>query len=135
MTGWSVLPGRANNGLAELPELPPLPSESTNEGPEQPDPVVYIQLTKHLSLVRLAASLGLEPNVLAELNGQNMLDEQPKGSWWAVPAQQQARLLKLTTVDPASIRIAHHPLQTVVGKTCEFSTRRIPGCIPAAPWD
>ena len=104
MTGWSVLPGRANSGLAKLPELPPLPELASDEGPELPDPVVYIQLTKQLSLVRLAASLGLEPNMLAELNGQNMLDEQPKGSWWAVPAQQQARLLKLTTVDPASIR-------------------------------
>ena len=87
MTGWSVLPGKANNGLVDLPALPPLPELVSVVDSDPQEPVVYVQLTKQLPLVRLAVSLGLESNALAELNGQNMIAEQPKGSWWAVPAK------------------------------------------------
>ena len=104
MTGWSGLPGRANNGLADVPALPPLPGLVSEVSSEPSEPLLYIQLAEALPLVRLAASLGLEQNLLAELNGQSMIDEQPKGSWWAVPAEHRPRLLKLTTVNPSSIR-------------------------------
>ena len=83
LSAWSGLPGHADNNVFNLAELPPLPVEISKRPTTQSltelssptddasalDRSLWFQLTRSLSLTRLAKSLDLDPLQLAELNG------------------------------------------------------------------
>ena len=95
---WSGLPGHADNNvfnLADLPQLPvetslfsthqplgerPLPSDDTNASNS-----LWFQLTRSISLSRLAEALDLSPEQLAELNGRETTHLFTSKSWAVVP--------------------------------------------------
>lgn len=101
---WTVLPGQANSGRQSLPELPELPSLSTASRQITTQDLIYVRTRKPLSIIRLAASLGLDHALLARLNGRTPMADLAEGAWCAVPAKHRSRLLKLTTIDPGSER-------------------------------
>ena len=101
---WSALPGLATDGREAIPELPPVPvaSTATRHAPSQE--LIYVRLRSPLSMLRLGASLGIDPDLLARLNGTSSKTELPKGRWCSVPAQYRSRLLMLNTIDAGSVR-------------------------------
>ena len=101
---WTALPGQANSGRQSLPELPELPSLSTASRQITTQDLIYVRTRKPLSIIRLAASLGLDHALLARLNGRTPMADLAEGAWCAVPAKHRSRLLKLTTIDPGSER-------------------------------
>ena len=101
---WTALPGQANSGWQSLPELPELPSLSTASRQITTQDLIYVRTRKPLSIIRLAASLGLDHALLARLNGRTPMADLAEGAWCAVPAKHRSRLLKLTTIDPGSER-------------------------------
>ena len=101
---WTALPGQANIGWQSLPELPELPSLSTASRQITTQDLIYVRTRKPLSIIRLAASLGLDHALLARLNGRTPMADLAEGAWCAVPAKHRSRLLKLTTIDPGSER-------------------------------
>ena len=101
---WTALPGQANSGWQSLPELPELPSLSTASRQITTQDLIYVRTRKPLSILRLAASLGLDHALLARLNGRTPMADLAEGAWCAVPAKHRSRLLKLTTIDPGSER-------------------------------
>lgn len=101
---WTALPGQANSGWQSLPELPELPSLTTASRQITTQDLIYVRTRKPLSIIRLAASLGLDHALLARLNGRTPMADLAEGAWCAVPAKHRSRLLKLTTIDPGSER-------------------------------
>ena len=105
---WSALPGLANSGRVALPELPPLPLASASRVAPSEE-LIHIKLSQPLSLLRLGASLGVDPDHLARLNGISPRTQLPVGHWCAVPAQYRSQLLRLTTVVASSVRTSPPP--------------------------
>ena len=101
---WSALPGEANSRRTMVPDLPPLPLSKADANADSDHVLIHVQLKSSLPVRRLAASLDLDPNRLARLNGVDIDADLSKGRWCVVPSEQRSRLLMLTTVDASSIR-------------------------------
>ena len=95
---WSGLPGHADNNVFNLAELPPLPVETSQLPTPQPlsdrllptddtnaSDSLWFQLTRSISLSRLAEALDLSPEQLAELNGRETTHLFIAKSWAVVP--------------------------------------------------
>ena len=95
---WSGLPGHADNNVFNLAELPPLPVETSQLPTPQPlsdrslptddtnaSDSLWFQLTRSISLSRLAEALDLSPEQLAELNGRETTHLFTAKSWAVVP--------------------------------------------------
>ena len=95
---WSGLPGHADNNVFNLAELPPLPVETSQLPTPQPlsdrllptddtnaSDSLWFQLTRSISLSRLAEALDVSPEQLAELNGRETNHLFTAKSWAVVP--------------------------------------------------
>ena len=103
VVGWQALPGQADSRSFTLAELPPLPEE--DEAVATSDkPTFWFRLRQRTSLSRLAASLGLSSDRLAEINDQPVTHVFASGSWFAIPADARDRASLLIGVESESVR-------------------------------
>ena len=115
---WSGLPGHADNNVFNLAELPPLPVEvsqrqtplsatefsSSSEDSASSVPSLWFQLTRTISLTRLAEALDLAPDQLAELNGRETTHLFAAKSWAVVPESLGEKAESIIGLDKKSRR-------------------------------
>ncbi|MDB4638542.1 peptidoglycan DD-metalloendopeptidase family protein [bacterium] len=114
---WSGLPGHADNNVFNLAELPPLPVETSQLPTPQPlndrslptddthaSDSLWFQLTRTISLSRLAEALDLAPDQLAELNGRETTHLFAAKSWAVVPESLGEKAESIIGLDKKSRR-------------------------------
>ena len=103
VVAWHAMPGQANSSHFTLAELPPLPSiDEVTEISEKP--AFWFRLRQRTSLVRLAASLDLYSEQLADINDQPEDHVFLSGSWFAIPSEVRDRAEILFAVEADSVR-------------------------------
>ena len=114
---WSGLPGHADNNVFNLAELPPLPVETSQLPTPQPlndrslptddtnaSDSLWFQLTRTISLTRLAEALDLAPEQLSELNGRETTHLFAAKSWAVVPESLGEKAESIIALDKKSRR-------------------------------
>ena len=103
VVAWHAMPGQADNRDFTLAELPPLPSIDEVSDISY-KPAFWFRLRQRKSLVRLAASLDLDSEQLAEINDQPEDYVFRSGSWFAIPTEVRDRAEILFAVEAESVR-------------------------------
>ena len=106
---WSSLPGQADNNTFQIAELPPLPqdtqvlSESAQvRSDSESSKTLWFKTSSRVSLIELAESLDLDPEIFAQLNKLSLEYVFKKGSRFAVPdtlKDAAAELTKSVAID------------------------------------